>query len=85
MIQSSKDIKVGANGHVKGTIITHKLTVQGYVEGTIDAHTVIIKSNGHVRGEISSAELIIESKGIFEGNSIIKEHNEPPKALEKKS
>ena len=86
MIQSSKDIKVGTNGHVKGTIVTDKLTVQGYIEGTIDAQTVVIKSSGHVRGEISSVELIIESKGIFEGNSVIKDKKESaPKALEKKS
>jgi cytoskeletal protein CcmA (bactofilin family) len=73
---------VGTNGTIKGTIVTDKLTVQGYIEGNIDAQTVIIKSSGHIRGEISSVELMIESKGVFEGNSVMKE---TPKALEKKS
>jgi len=66
-------VNVGKNGHVKGDIRTKRLVVQGSVEGSIDADRVEIKAAGHVNGEISSVELIIEPKGIFEGNSIIKE------------
>ena len=73
MIQSSQNITVGQNGHIKGDISVNKITVQGLVEGTINAEIVEIKSSGHIKGEIHSYELIIESKGIFEGNSIIKE------------
>ena len=65
-------MNIGKNGHIKGTIAADRLIVQGYVEGTIDARAVEIKANGRVSGEISSSELIIESKGVFEGNSIIK-------------
>jgi len=43
------------------------------VEGSIHADRVEIKAAGHVNGEITSVELVIESKGIFEGNSIIKD------------
>jgi len=64
---------VGKNGHVKGNVVTDRLIVQGYVEGTVDAKTVEIKAHGRVSGEITSTELIIESKGIFEGNSIVKD------------
>lgn len=71
-INSSKEVNVGKNGHVKGNIITNRLVVQGYVEGSVEADRVEIKAAGHVNGEITSIELVIESKGIFEGNSIVK-------------
>jgi len=54
-------------------INTQRLVVQGLVEGTINADRVEIKAAGHVKGEISSLELVIESRGIFEGNSIVKD------------
>jgi cytoskeletal protein CcmA (bactofilin family) len=71
-INSNKEINIGKNGHIKGSVTTQRLVVQGYIEGSINASRVEIKAAGHVKGEISSSELIIESKGIFEGNSIIK-------------
>ena len=71
-INSSKEVNVGKNGRVKGNIITNRLVVQGYVEGSVEADRVEIKAAGHVNGEITSIELVIESKGIFEGNSIVK-------------
>jgi len=71
-INSSKEVNVGKNGHVKGNIVTNRLVVQGYVEGSVVADRVEIKAAGHVNGEITSIELVIESKGIFEGNSIVK-------------
>lgn len=43
------------------------------MEGTVNSNIVEIKAAGHVRGEITANELIIESKGIFEGNSIVKD------------
>jgi len=79
MIKSSKEVNVGKNGHVKGSVQTERLVVQGFIEGTVDAKIVEIKAGGHVSGEITATELIIESKGIFEGNSIVKEtKNEKP-------
>jgi len=65
-------VNVGKNGRVKGNIVTNRLIVQGYIEGSIEADRVEIKAAGHVNGEITSIELVIESKGIFEGNSIVK-------------
>jgi len=72
-IKSQNEINVGKHGHVKGDVKTQRLVVQGYVEGTINAEKVEIKSNGRVSGTIESTELIIESKGVFEGNSIVKD------------
>ena len=71
-INSQNEVNIGKHGHVKGELSTKRLVVQGYVEGTIKADRVEIKSAGRVSGTIESAELIIESKGIFEGNSIVK-------------
>ena len=72
VINSTKEVNVGKNGHVKGDIITQRLIVQGYVEGSVNAARVEIRSIGRVTGTIESEELIIESKGVFEGNSIVK-------------
>lgn len=71
-ISSTKEVNVGKNGHIIGSVVTDRLVVQGYVDGTVDASRVEIKAAGHVNGEIKSSELIIEAKGIFEGSSIIK-------------
>ena len=72
VINSQKEVNIGKNGHIKGDIKTKRLVVQGYMEGSICADKVEIKAAGRVNGTIESSELIIESKGIFEGNSIIK-------------
>ncbi|MDF1878598.1 polymer-forming cytoskeletal protein [Sulfurimonas sp. SAG-AH-194-C20] len=83
MIKSSREVNVGKNGHVKGSIETQRLVVQGFIEGTVNAKSVEIKAGGHVSGEITSSELIIESKGIFEGNSIVKDTTAPKSVLGK--
>ena len=81
-INSQKEINIGKHGHIKGDMIVNRLVVQGYIEGTINAQRVEIKAAGRVNGNIESAELIIESKGVFEGNSIVKNAKELPKVSE---
>jgi len=71
-INSQNEINVGKHGHVKGDVTTKRLVVQGCVEGNISADKVEIKSAGRVNGTIESTDLIIESKGIFEGSSVVK-------------
>jgi len=78
VIHSKKDVNIGKNGHVKGDVVTQRLVVQGYIEGTINAHRVEIKAAGRVNGSIESTELVIEAKGIFEGNSVVKKVNGTP-------
>ena len=78
-IISKKEVNIGKNGHVKGNITTQRLVVQGHVEGSVNADIVEIKAAGHVSGEISSVELVIESKGVFEGSSIVKTSSNPLK------
>ena len=82
IIKSTKEVNVGKNGHVKGEVFTDRLVVQGLIEGTINSSVVEIKAGGRVRGEITSSELIIESKGIFEGNSIVKDSPLEPGKIE---
>ena len=77
-INSKNEVNIGKHGHIKGDVVTKRLVVQGYVEGTINAEKVEIKSDGRVNGSIESAELIIESKGIFEGNSVVKDIKPAP-------
>lgn len=73
IIHSDKEVNIGKQGHIKGDVITKRLVVQGYIEGTINAERVEIKANGRVNGTIESSELVIEAKGIFEGSSVVKD------------
>lgn len=72
-IKTQKDVNIGKNGHIKGTIQTNRLIVQGHLEGNVNAHRVEIKAAGHIEGEILATELVIEAKGIFEGTSTIRD------------
>ena len=72
VINSKNEVNIGKHGHIKGEIFTNRLVVQGFIEGTINADKVEIKADGRVKGTIESSELIIESKGIFEGMSVLK-------------
>lgn len=76
-ITSTKEVNIGKNGHINGDVTTQRLVVQGFVEGTLHADRVEIKANGHVKGTVEAKELVIEAKGIFEGNSIVKNSQEP--------
>lgn len=75
-------MNIGKNGHVKGDLSADRLVIQGSVEGTINSNRVEIKAGGHMSGEITATELIIEAKGIFEGNSIVKDSKNMAKTKE---
>lgn len=77
-INSQNEVNIGKHGHVKGEVSTKRLVVQGFVEGNVNADRVEVKSGGRVSGTIESGELVIESKGIFEGNSIVKNSKSAP-------
>ncbi len=77
-IHSKKEVNIGKNGHIKGDVTTQRLVVQGYIEGTVSALRVEIKAAGRVNGTIESAELVIEAKGVFEGNSVVKDASPIP-------
>jgi cytoskeletal protein CcmA (bactofilin family) len=75
-IHSSKQVNIGKNGRIKGDIVANRTVIQGILEGTVNSDSVEIKSAGRVHGSIESKELIIEAKGIFEGNSVLKDKND---------
>ncbi len=79
VIYSQKEVNIGKHGHIKGEVSTKRLVVQGYIEGSVNAARVEIKAHGRVNGTIESSELVIEAKGIFEGNSVVKNVSEAPK------
>lgn len=68
-IHSKGVITVGKNGTLKGDIDAAHLIVQGRVEGNVEVDRLEIKENGYVSGVITSNEMVIEAKGIFEGES----------------
>ena len=72
IINSQKEVNVGKNGHIKGDVFTTRLIIQGAIEGNVNSARVEIKAGGRISGTLESSELVIEAKGIFEGNSIIK-------------
>lgn len=71
-INSEQEINIGKNGKIKGEISALRVIVQGLAEGSINATRVDIKPDGKVTGSIESEEFVIEAKGIFEGNSLVK-------------
>ncbi|MFY9085430.1 bactofilin family protein [Aliarcobacter cryaerophilus] len=71
-INSEQEINIGKNGKIKGEITALRVIVQGLAEGSISATRVDIKPDGKVTGSIESEEFVIEAKGIFEGNSLVK-------------
>lgn len=71
-IESQKDVNIGKSGTVHGKLEAARVVVQGIMDGDISADRVEIKALGRVKGTIESAELVIEAKGIFEGNSVLK-------------
>ena len=72
VVHSENNITIGKKGSIKGDVHTHNIVIQGSVEGSVEANRVEIKSGGKVIGSIISSEFIIESRGIFEGDSKMK-------------
>ncbi len=81
IIKSQKEVNIGKNGHINGDVHAKRLVVQGFIEGSLHVDRVEIKANGRVKGLIEASELIIEAKGIFEGNSIVKGVSPSPKPI----
>jgi len=73
IINSQKEVNIGKNGHIKGDVFTTRLVVQGVIDGNVNSARVEIKAGGRISGTLESSELIIEAKGIFEGNSVLKD------------
>jgi len=69
---------IGKKGTLKGEIFAKKVIISGLFEGNIESDIIEILSGGKVVGKILYKELIIEQKGIFIGESVIKKDKSTP-------
>lgn len=72
VINSKNTVLIGKGGSVDGEISAHRVIVGGNFKGTIDSECIEILPNGRVDGTIICNELYIEKKGVFVGESKIK-------------
>jgi len=63
---------IGNSGITLGDIKASRVSISGRLEGSIDAEAVEILEGGKFFGTVTSKEFIIESKGVFEGESKLK-------------
>ena len=70
----SKELEVGREGRISGSITAHTVNVFGQVSGAIQGGRVILHATAQVEGDIHSANLAIESGASFDGRSK-KAHN----------
>lgn len=85
-VKSESFITIGKSGLVEGDILADKLVVSGKFLGSCECNTVEIMPEGKVEGRVMTKELVIERKGIFVGESMIKdaESNFETKKIENK-
>ena len=65
-------VTIGKKGKIKGFITAEKVIVNGFVEGNVDCNIVEILEGGKFVGEVQYNQIMIEPKGIFEGNMKLK-------------
>ena len=64
---------IGEKGLVLGDVSSPKVVVFGKIEGKVKANNLDIKESGNVEGDIAVQTLTVESGGIFNGNSVMKQ------------
>lgn len=74
-IHSTNTVLVGKNGIVNGDIFAERVIIGGISKGTIDSEFIEILPNGRIEGTIICNELYVEKKGIFIGESKIKDRS----------
>lgn len=58
---------------MQGDILADKLVVSGNFMGSCECNAVEIMPEGKIEGRVMSKELVIERRGIFVGESMIKD------------
>jgi cytoskeletal protein CcmA (bactofilin family) len=71
-IDSKSVVTIGKSGIITGDIIASKVIISGNFTGVVESDTVEILPDGKIFGKVISSEFMIENKGIFEGESKIK-------------
>lgn len=72
-IQSKDTVMVGKGGIVRGDVQVASLIVSGRFIGNVTTGLLEIKPQGRVEGTVVAGELVIERKGVFMGESKIKD------------
>lgn len=69
-IITTREVIIGATGHVMGDIACESLVIAGTVEGNVKANgQLAIHATGTLRGNARAASLVIEEGGVFNGLS----------------
>lgn len=72
IISSEGSIIIGKSGEFIGEIKSKSLTVNGIVDGIIQAEDVVVLEEGKVIGKMQYQSLSIEPNGVFEGEGRVK-------------
>ena len=62
-----RDVKIGENAVVKGSIFGEAVEAAGTIEGKIESRTVIVRKSAHVTGDIYHERLEIEAGAYVDG------------------
>ena len=74
---------LGEKGHIIGDISAKHVVIFGKVEGKINAGKLEIKDTGNIVGDIAVEVLVIESGGVFNGNSSMEKAKELSENIKK--
>ncbi|TLD95458.1 polymer-forming cytoskeletal family protein [Helicobacter jaachi] len=72
-IHSKDTVMVGKSGLVRGDVKANSLIVSGRFIGNVTSSMLEIKPQGRVEGIVVAGEFVIERKGVFMGESKIKD------------
>ena len=68
---------VGEKGYIHGEVSSPKIMVFGKIEGKVKANLLEIMETGNIEGDISVQTLTVANGGIFNGNSSMKQTEQP--------
>ena len=64
---------IGEKGLIVGDVSSPKVIVFGKVEGKVRANVLEVKETGNIEGDIEVQSLTVESGGVLNGNSVMKQ------------
>jgi len=68
-LQCDGEVRVSETGKIVGDLLAMSLKVAGHVEGTIECGKLHLFSTGKVLGQTATDTFVIDSGGLFEGES----------------
>lgn len=74
-INSKDTVMIGRSGVVRGVINTNALVVAGKLMGDSISNFLELKAQGRIEGTITTNELVVERKGMFVGESKVRNNS----------